>query len=65
MATIHLPPSWGKMAFCNQQYYLVDTHQAKDLCQAAKIITKMTNDKLRAAIKAAAPKLKLWYRDAD
>jgi len=52
MSKLNVPPSWGKMAFNQKQYYLVDTHQAKNLSDAAKIITKETNDQLRAAVRA-------------
>jgi len=55
------------MHFNQKQYYLVDTHQAKDLSHAAKLITKQTNDQIRAAIakadRAGLDTKKLWYRE--
>ncbi len=70
MRQLTLPPSWDKMNFYQQQLYLCDSHQAKNLCDAAKKITKRTNEKIRAAIREAmairrsAQPIKLWYQDA-
>ncbi len=60
MRTLTLPKTWDKMHFSQKQYYLVDTHQAKNLCEAAKSITKMTNDRIRSALKKLREK-DLWY----
>lgn len=60
--TLSLPTSWKRMAFNQQQYYLVDTHQSKNLSEAAKVITKMTNDRIRSEVRAILYP-KLWYAD--
>ena len=52
------------MEFDQKQYYLVNTHQAKNLCEAARIITKMTNEKMRSAIleaRACAVHVDHWW----
>lgn len=60
MKKYNLPKSWDKMNFSQRQYYLVDTFQAKNLSVAAKIITKQTNEAMRAVLRAAVIP-QMWY----
>ncbi len=51
----NLPASWSRMSFINRMYYLVNSHQTKNLSTAAKMITEDTDRKLRAFMQ------KQWY----
>lgn len=65
MKTLNLPRSWDRMNFKEQMYYLCNSHQAKNLCDAAKIITKRTNDRIRATLNEIRAKAAWYGKDAN
>lgn len=51
MSSLRLPKEWGSFSFHKKQFYLVDTHQAKNISEASVLLARRTKRFMRSEFK--------------
>ncbi len=63
--SLHLPPSWDQMSFCNKAGYLAASSQAKNFTDACSMLAKMRRPHNKPKASTVARVARLPYKDSE